>query len=124
MATPRLRGIRYATWDAMTLGLACVFGVIGLMSAGGGFIGFKKAGSKASLIAGSVSGAVLLAAAALLAQGATTLGLAVAGLTCLALAGRFVPAYLKTRKPMPQGIMALLSSGGLLTAILAAAFGG
>ena len=86
-------------------------------------LGFKKAGSKASLIAGAVSGAILLAAAVLVAQGATTLGLWVGGLTCLALAGRFVPAYRKTKKLMPQGIMALLSSAGLLAAILVAAFG-
>jgi uncharacterized membrane protein (UPF0136 family) len=107
----------------MSLGLASVFGGIGILSAGGGFMGFKKAGSKASLVAGSVSGAVLIGAAALLAQGSTTLGLSLAGLTCLALAGRFIPAYLKTKKFMPQGIMALLSGAGLLVAILAAAFG-
>lgn len=95
-----------------------VFATIGVASGVGGFIGFRKAQSKASLIAGGVSGAALLVAAGLTATGHVTAGLAFGGVTCLALAGRFLPAYLRTRKLMPAGVMAALASGGVLTTLL------
>ena len=95
-----------------------VFATIGVASGVGGFMGFKKAGSKASLIAGASSGAVLLVAAGLTASGFVTAGLALGGVTCLALAGRFVPGYLRTRKLMPAGVMSALAAGGVLTALL------
>jgi uncharacterized membrane protein (UPF0136 family) len=95
-----------------------VFATIGVASGVGGFMGFKKAGSKASLIAGASSGAALLVAAGLTASGYVVAGLAFGGVTCLALAGRFIPGYLRTRKLMPAGVMAALASGGVLTALL------
>lgn len=96
-----------------------VFASIGVASVVGGFMGFKKAGSKASLIAGAGSGAALLIAAGLTASGYFTAGLALGGVTCLALAGRFIPGYLRSRKVMPAGVMAALSVAGVLTALLA-----
>jgi uncharacterized membrane protein (UPF0136 family) len=96
-----------------------VFATIGVASGVGGYMGFKKAQSKASLIAGGVSGAVLLVAAGLTASGFVTAGLALGGVTCLALAGRFIPGYLRTRKLMPAGMMSVLATGGVLTALLA-----
>src|SRR4051812_35221272 len=89
------------------------FLLFGLLSIAGGVIGWKKAGSKASLIAGGISGALLLVAALSLFSGEVRLGLSVGGSTALLLAGRFVPAYLKTRKWMPQGMMALCALVGL-----------
>ena len=82
-------------------------------------MGFKKAGSKASLIAGTISGAALLASAYLVTSGSATLGLAVGGCASLLLAARFAPGYLQTKKLMPQGVMAVLSVAGVLTSILA-----
>jgi len=96
-----------------------VFAAIGVASGIGGFVGFKKAGSKASLIAGAASSAALLVAAGLTASGAVTAGLALGGVTCLVLAGRFIPGYLRTRKLVPAGVMAALAAGGVLTALLA-----
>lgn len=95
-----------------------VFATIGVASGVGGFLGYKKAGSKASLIAGASSGAALLVAAGLTASGYVTAGLAFGGVTCLALAGRFIPGYLRSRKLMPAGVMAALAIGGVLTALL------
>ena len=94
---------------AMTSVAALFFVLFGVLSIAGGVIGWKKAGSKASLIAGGISGALLLVAAASAFSGKVTVGLALGGVTALLLAGRFVPAYLKTRKSMPQGMMALCS---------------
>jgi len=79
-------------------------------------IGFKKANSRASLIAGGVSGLLLLAAAGCVAAGLGTLGFSLGGGVSVLLASRFVPAYLKTKKWMPQGMMAVLSGMGAAAA--------
>jgi uncharacterized membrane protein (UPF0136 family) len=99
--------------------VASVFCIVGLVAVAGGVIGYRKAKSIASLVAGGVSGAALLGAAGLLFTGSQTAGLTVGTLACLALAGRFVPAYFRTRRMMPHGLMAVLSSVGLF-AVLAA----
>jgi uncharacterized membrane protein (UPF0136 family) len=106
----------------MTVVAASFFLVFGLLSIAGGVIGWKRAGSKASLIAGGLSGVLLLAAAASVFAGEEVVGLGVGGVTALLLAGRFVPAYLKTRKSMPQGMMAFCSLVAL--ALTAAAWQG
>ncbi|MEN9578160.1 MAG: hypothetical protein RJA70_1169 [Pseudomonadota bacterium] len=103
----------------MILVASAVFGFFGAFSIVGGVIGFKKAGSTASLVAGGLSGVVLLAAAGIAASGSAVLGLGIGVGASLLLAGRFVPAYLKTKKVMPQGIMAALSVLALIIGALA-----
>lgn len=103
----------------MTLAAASFFVIFGLLSIAGGAIGWKKAGSRASLVAGGISGVLLLIAAACLFAGQLSLGLIMGGGTSLLLAGRFVPGYLKTRKWMPQGMMALCAVIGIVVAALA-----
>jgi len=86
--------------------------VFGALTIAGGVMGFVKAQSKPSLIAGGVSGALLIAAGALFGghlAAALWLGLVVSAL----LAGRFVPAFLKKRAFMPGGMMSVLSLIGL-----------
>jgi uncharacterized membrane protein (UPF0136 family) len=101
------------------LGPAKIYFIIfGLLTIVGGVIGFVKAGSTASIIAGSISGIALIVAAYLL-PGNLVLGLAIAGLVSILLAGRFIPAYLKTGQVMPAGLMSLLSVIGLILAIVA-----
>jgi uncharacterized membrane protein (UPF0136 family) len=102
----------------MTL-VAGVFGLVGVVAIAGGVIGYRKAKSVPSLIAGGVSGAVLIVAAGMIAGGLKTVGLGLGSLTCLALAGRFVPAFLRTKRVMPHGLMAALSSAGVLSAFAA-----
>jgi len=84
----------------------------------GGVIGYVKAGSTLSIIAGSVSGILLIVAAYLL-SGNLALGLALAGIVSILLAGRFVPAFIKTGQAMPAGLMSVLSVIGLIMAIVA-----
>ena len=94
------------------------FIIFGLLTIVGGVIGFVKAGSTASLIAGSISGIALLVAAFLL-PGNVVLGLIIAGLVSLLLAGRFIPNFIQTGKIMPAGLMAVLSAIGVVMAIVA-----
>lgn len=92
--------------------------VFGALTIAGGVVGFVKAGSKASLIAGGVSGLLLLAAGWLVTTGKVMPGLVLGLVLSLALAGRFVPGFLSTRKMMPAGMMALLSVAGVVLTVL------
>lgn len=94
------------------------FIIFGLLTIVGGVIGYVKAGSTASIIAGAISGIVLIVAAYLL-PGNVALGLILAGVVSVALAGRFIPAFMKTGKMMPAGLMAALSLIGVIMAIVA-----
>jgi len=92
--------------------------VFGLLTIVGGVMGYLKAGSTASLIAGSISGILLLVAAFLLPNN-LAIGLALAAVVSVALAGRFIPAFIKTGQVMPAGLMAVLSVIGIIMAVLA-----
>ena len=91
--------------------------IFGALTIAGGVMGFVKAGSKASLIAGGVSG-VLLLLAGWLVRDKVYVGLGLGLVVSIALAGRFVPGFLETKKMMPAGMMAILSVIGIvLTAV-------
>jgi uncharacterized membrane protein (UPF0136 family) len=94
------------------------FIIFGLLTIVGGLIGYVKAGSTISIIAGSISGIALIVAAFLL-PGNVALGLALAGLVSILLAGRFIPAFMKTGAVMPAGLMSILSVIGVIVAIVA-----
>lgn len=94
------------------------FILFGLLTIVGGVIGYASKGSMASIIAGSVSGILLLVGAYLLGNN-TTAGLAVVGIVSILLAGRFIPAFLKSGDFMPAGMMSILSAIGIVMAILA-----
>ena len=94
------------------------FIVFGLLTIAGGIMGYVKAGSTASLIAGSISGLLLLLAAFLLPSH-VLIGLALGGIVSLLLIGYFLPAFFRTGKMMPAGMMSLLSILGMVFAIVA-----
>jgi uncharacterized membrane protein (UPF0136 family) len=94
------------------------FAVFAIISILGGVMGFVKAKSRASLIAGSISGALLLVAAWLL-PGRAIAGLVTGLVVSLLLAGRFVPSLLNKGGFMPNGLMAVLSVGGFGFALAA-----
>ncbi len=104
----------------MSLALAAYFALFGLVTLGGGVVGYVKAKSRASLIAGVASALLLWLAAGLLSGGSVRAGAALGGVVAVALVGRFLPAYLKTKKPMPAGLVAALGIGGALGACVAA----
>ena len=94
------------------------FVIFGLLTIAGGVMGYVKAASTASLIAGSISGVLLLVAAFLL-PGHAVAGLALGGIISLLLAIQFVPGLLRTGKMMPAGVMSLLSILGIVFTIVA-----
>ena len=94
------------------------FIVFGILTIAGGVIGYVKAGSMPSIIAGSISGIVLLVAAFLLPDHVVA-GLAVGLIVSLLLAGQFVPKFIRTGKTMPAGMMSILSVIGIIMAIVA-----
>jgi uncharacterized membrane protein (UPF0136 family) len=94
------------------------FIAFGVLTITGGIVGYVKAGSMASIIAGSITGILLLVAAFLLPQHRAT-GLATAFIISLLLAAQFVPKFIRTGRVMPAGMMAILSVIGLIAAIVA-----
>jgi uncharacterized membrane protein (UPF0136 family) len=94
------------------------FIVFGVLTIAGGVVGYVKAGSAASIIAGSIAGVVLLVAAFLLPE-YRTVGLATALIISLLLAAQFIPKFLRTGRVMPAGMMSILSAIGIIAAIVA-----
>ena len=86
----------------------------GILSIIGGIIGYKSAGSKVSLISGTISGLLLLIAAFVQLQGQAwglTLSVIITSILMIVFAIRLA----KTRKLMPAGLMVIL---GLVTLII------
>jgi uncharacterized membrane protein (UPF0136 family) len=101
------------------LGPARIYFIIfGVLTIAGGIIGYVKAGSAASIIAGSVCGLLLLVGAFILPQH-RTVGLVIGLIVSLLLAAQFIPKFFRTGKVMPAGAMALLSVLGIIVAIAA-----
>ena len=94
------------------------FILFGTLSAVFGILGWVRAKSKASLIAGVASGLLLSLAGILGFLKPGDSGLWVGGVVSLALLGRFLPAFLKTRALYPAGILAALALGGVVVAAL------
>jgi uncharacterized membrane protein (UPF0136 family) len=93
------------------------FIVFGLLTIVGGIVGYVKAGSVASIVAGSITGVLLLVAAFLLPEHRTA-GLVTALIVSLLLAAQFVPKFLRSGTVMPAGVMSVLSVIGIITAIV------
>jgi uncharacterized membrane protein (UPF0136 family) len=93
------------------------FIVFGFLTIAGGVLGYVKAGSTVSIIAGAIAGLLLLAAAFLL-PGHHAAGLLIALIVSLLLAGQFIPKFMRTGKMMPAGLMSALSVIGIIMAIV------
>jgi uncharacterized membrane protein (UPF0136 family) len=90
-----------------------------LLVLAGGVVGYVKAKSRASLVAGSAFGILLGVAAWLVATGSDRIGAGLAILAALALIGRFLPGFLRTKKVMPAGAVVAAGSLVLLLSVLA-----
>ena len=94
------------------------FLIFGALTIIGGIIGYIKANSLPSIIAGSITGVLLLVAGSLLSSN-RLIGLATAFVVSLLLAAQFVPKFIRSGKVMPAGMMSILSVIGLIVAIVA-----
>ena len=84
--------------------------VYGILVAAGGVMGYVKANSTASLIAGGISGIALVGSAIAMLRGANTAGWWIALIVALLLLGRFGKAALSGGfKMMPGGMVIILS---------------
>jgi uncharacterized membrane protein (UPF0136 family) len=97
---------------------AIYFLIFGALTIIGGIIGYVKAGSLPSIIAGGITGVLLLVAGWILPSN-RTIGLAIAFFVSLFLAAQFVPKLIRTAKVMPAGLMSILSVIGIVVAIAA-----
>jgi uncharacterized membrane protein (UPF0136 family) len=93
--------------------------IFGLITIIGGVQGFLNAGSKPSLIAGGVSGILLLLAGWLVQSGKTMPGLILGLVITLALAGRFLPVFFNTGSWWPAGVEGWLGAVGVVLSVLA-----
>jgi uncharacterized membrane protein (UPF0136 family) len=109
----------WSTNGARIMGATKIYLIIfGILTIAGGIIGYVKAGSTPSIIAGSVTGILLLLSAFLLPDHVVA-GLAIGLITSLLLAGQFIPKFIRTGKAMPAGMMSILSVIGIVMAIVA-----
>ena len=92
-----------------------VSGAFGLFSMAGGVIGFVKAQSRPSLIAGLISGMLLLGAAAL-AHAGRAAGPALAAGVSLLLGAKFFMSWRVKRRFMPDLLMLGFSAATLAAA--------
>jgi uncharacterized membrane protein (UPF0136 family) len=94
------------------------FIIFGLLTIAGGIIGYVKAGSVPSIIAGVITGILLIVAAFLLPEHRVA-GLATALIVSILLTVQFAPKFFRTGKVMPAGVMSVLSVIGVIAAIVA-----
>ena len=92
--------------------------IFGILTIAGGIMGYVKSGSVASVVAGSISGALLLVAGYLL-KDKTTAGLILGLVVSLALEARFLPAFVRTHAMMPAGMMSILCTIAIILTALA-----
>jgi uncharacterized membrane protein (UPF0136 family) len=104
---------------AQNMGATKIYFIIfGILTIAGGIIGYVKAGSMPSILAGSITGILLLVSAFLLPDHVAA-GLAIGLITSLLLAGQFIPKFIRTGKAMPAGMMSILSVIGIVMAVVA-----
>lgn len=94
------------------------FLIFGALTIIGGVIGYVKAQSVPSIVAGAITGVLLIIAGLVLPQFRTA-GLATAFIVSLLLAAQFIPKLIRTGKIMPAGLMSVLSVIGIVVAVAA-----
>ncbi len=93
--------------------------IFGLITLVGGVQAFVSLGSKPSLIAGGISGLLLLVAGWLVQTGKTMPGLILGLVITLGLAGRFLPKFLKDGGWWPAGVEGILGAVGVVLTVVA-----
>ncbi len=107
----------------MHTALVASLSLYGLLVFVGGIIGYVKAKSRASLISGIGSAMLLGIASSLVSAGNVRIGAGMGMFIALALIGRFFPAFMKTKKVMPAGMVVALGAVVLVVGVLTLVMG-
>ena len=94
-----------------------VVGIYGVLTLSGGAIGYLKAKSRASLVAGLTAGVILLVCAYGM-RNESTIAAIVSLLIAALLGGRFMGTWRRTHRVMPDLLMVALSLATLLSVSL------
>lgn len=92
--------------------------IFGFLTIAGGVMGYVTKRSVASIVTGGLFGALLLFAAYLM-HSKTNEPLILGLVVSVVLAGRFIPNYIEKKAIIPGGLMAVLSSIGIVVTLLA-----
>lgn len=91
--------------------------VFGILAAMGGYIGYQKAGSTISLVAGGICGLILMGSGGLVTV-KPHLAAGLATFVSLVMLSRFIPLYIEKGKAMPAIPVIVLSIVSLVIAFL------
>lgn len=94
-----------------------ILGIYGLLMLAGGVIGYKKAGSKMSLIMGIIS-SVLIFMGLYLTQESPPKGYTLIAVSAVFLLGVFVKRLIKTKSFMPSGMLVIVNFLALVICLL------
>lgn len=94
-------------FDPLILAGMISLGVYALLLGVGGYVGYRKAGSRPSLYAGSFSATIALVSLALTSLGG--IGFWVGLVLAVLMTGTFAARFRKTGRFMPSGMLALVS---------------
>ena len=118
LIAPRASGCAIAgVMSALLIDTPLYFYVFAVLTVAGGVLGYVKAKSTPSIVAGSIAGG-LLAAAAWSMQNQGRPGVLLGLVVSVLLLARFGRAFAKTKKPMPAGLMTALSLIGIVLTVL------
>ncbi len=94
-----------------------ILGIYGLLMLAGGVIGYKKAGSKMSLIMGIVS-SVFIFIGLYLTQASPAKGYTLIAVMAVFLLGVFIKRFIKTKSFMPSGMLVIVNLLALVICLL------
>ena len=95
------------------------FIAFGVLTIAGGIVGYVKAGSVASIIAGSITGSTAACCRISSCPTSRHWDWRLHSSSLFLLAAQFVPKFLRTGRVMPAGMMSILSVIGVIAAIVA-----
>lgn len=106
-----MRPIYWNRWIQFNFmnGYQFIFSVYSVLMLGGGFMGYKKAKSTASLVMGIIS-AVAIGAGVFCTFSNAVLGYLIIAVMSSVLTVTFLIRFLKTKKMMPAGMLLILSA--------------
>lgn len=92
--------------------------IYGLLVAAGGALGYARAKSLPSLVAGGIAGLILIGASLAMMRGSYPLGWWLSLIVAILLLARFSSASINNFKMMPGGLMIILSAVAIIALLI------